>query len=425
MKRFYILSVLLVLPQLSLAQTMPVLTLEYCYDRLRTDFPIEQKLALQDKITDLQVELSRSGLQPEILINGSISYQSDVTEVAFAGAAAPEFSKDHYNISLDIQQPLFDGGRTTRLKEVELASGDAAKAGVEVELWNLRNQVDDVFFGITLWQKQQEVIELLLSNLEKQYAVVQSKVENGVLLPSNRLILKAELLKVQQQKVQVEATLLAWKKVLGELIGEEIDANRKLIVPDSKAFIERDHSDKNRPEFEVFEQKNKVLQTQATTIEADKMPVVSAFAKTAYARPGLNAFDDDLQLYWVIGVKAQWSFKHWRNADRKSQILRIQQDKNKADEDAFSRQLSASLSRIETQIEALQKQLIIDEQVLQLRTEITQEKESQLNQGVITSTEYLTELTAETQARLNLEMHYVQLIQFEYEYLTQRGISWN
>jgi outer membrane protein TolC len=425
MKSISILMGLLVLPQLLLAQTMPALTLEYCYDRLHTDFPIEQKLALQDKITDLQVELSKSGLQPEILVNGSISYQSDVTEVGFAGAAAPEFSKDHYNISLDVQQPLFDGGRTTRLKEVELASGDAAKAGVEVELWNLRNQVNEVFFGITLWQKQQLVVELLLSDLEKQYAVVQSKVEHGVLLPSNRLILKAELLKVQQQKVQVEATLLAWKKVLGELLGEEIDANRKLIVPDSKAFIERDHADKNRPEFEVFEQKNKVLQTQAMTIEADKLPVVSAFAKTAYARPGLNAFDDDLQLYWVIGVKAQWSFKQWRNADRKSQILRIQQDKNKADEDAFSRQLSASLSRLETQIDALQKQLIIDEEVLQLRTEITKEKESQLNQGAITSTEYLTELTAETQARLNLEMHYVQLIQFEYEYLTQRGISWN
>jgi phage-related protein len=46
---------------------------------------------------------------------------------------------------------------------------------------------------------------------------------------------------------------------------------------------------------------------------------------------------------------------------------------------------------------------------------------SELKHGIITATEYLTELTAETSASLNMELHKIQLINAKYEYLAAAG----
>jgi outer membrane protein TolC len=420
----YNLIILLIFLVVAPVKAQESITLEYCYDKIEQEFPLSKKVELQNRITELNTRIRQAALYPEFKISGSASYQSDVTEVPFAGPAAPEFSKDHYSIAVDISQPVFDGGRTSSLKEMEERSGEAAKAGIETELWNVRQQVDQVYFGILLLQKQMETLDLLLEDLNEQLKMFQSRVENGVLLPSNALILKAEILKVTQQKKETESNIRSGREVLGELIGEELEDSVEILLPEAGKYIEEAANQIKRPEYEVFSKRSEVLESQIKTIGADKLPVISAFARTAYARPGLDAFDDDLQFYWIFGVRAQWSFRNWSNASRKSQVVRLQQDQLEADEDAFTRQLEASLRKTESAIEALDQQIELDKQVLELRSEVIKEKKSQLNEGVITSTEYIAELNAENRARLGLEIHQVQLIQAQYEYLTKRGISW-
>ena len=167
------------------------------------------------------------------------------------------------------------------------------------------------------------------------------------------------------------------------------------------------------------------MKVQSEMAHADKLPVISAFAKTAYARPGLNSFDDDLQLYWLVGLKAQWSFRNWRNSDRKAEVLEWEQRTISAGKDAFTIQLEAGLSQKLKQIEALKQQIMMDEEVKELRKQIVEEKKSQLKEGAITSTDYVTELNAENRAHLMLEIHTVQKVQAMIEYVTQKGILWN
>lgn len=406
------------------AQNAEPVTLEYCYERIRTEYPIAEKLELQDRITALNVQLRQTGLYPEISLNGSASYQSDVTEVGFAGPAAPDFSKDHYSIGVDVTQPLYDGGRTGSLKEAARKAGEVAKAVVEVDLHTVRRQVDQVYFGVLLLQKQSSTIAILKEDLQEQLRSVQSMVENGMILPGNALTLQAELLKVEQQQAETQANIEAAYELLSQLIGEEVSRERGVAVPE----VVPDYNsagDYKRPEFEVFRNKEEELKARVGTIHSAKLPVLSAFAKTAYARPGLNAFNDDMQLYWIVGVKAQWSFRNWRNADKQKQVVMVQQAQLQAEEDAFTRQLEASIHETESRIQSLNEKIRLDEQVLNLREQVVQEKQNLLDEGAITSTEYITELNAASRARLNMEIHKVQLVQARYEYLTKRGISWN
>ncbi len=415
----------IILLSCQLVSAQEKITLEYCYERIETEFPVAQKAEIQRKITELNILLKQTGLYPEMKINGSVSYQSETTDPSFAGPAAPEFSKDHYNISLDIMQPVFDAGRTKKLKEVEQVSGEAAQAGIQVELWKVRKQIDQVYFGILLMAKQLESAELFVKDLEEQLLVVTARVENGILLPSNKRVIQAEILKLKQQQLQIESNIRSGYEVLSELIGEEISVNQPLDLPEK--YIDSFETEKgiSRPELKVFDHKKNTLDARSELISSDKLPVVSAFAKGAYGRPGFDAFNDDLHLYWMVGLRAQWSFRNWRNSEKKTQIIQLEQDKIGADQDAFTRQVNAVLVQIESNIEALNQQITLDKELLELRKEIVEEKKSQLNQGVITSTEYVTELNAQNRTQLNLEIHKVQLIQAKYEYLTQKGISWN
>lgn len=408
----------------SIAQQSGEITLQYCYDRIETDYPTSKKIELQEKITALNTEIKQSGLYPEVLVSGSASYQSEVTNVSFGGPTAPSFSKDHYKVSIDVSQSIFDGGRTKGLKELEQKNGQVQQAGVKVELWNIRNQIDQVYFGILLMNKQRATIELLIKDLNEQLSLISSKVKNGILLPSNELILKAEILKARQQLAQVNSNIVSGYEVLGEIIGESVLSDTELVIPSQSNFETLMKAEASRPELEVFARKEKVLDAQIGITDSEKLPTVSAFAKTSYGRPGFDAFDDDLHFYWMVGLKAQWSFRNWRNSEKKTAVIQIQKDQNEADEDAFERQLLSSLHDVEQNISAIKEQIELDEELVELRKEVVKEKSSQLKQGVITSTDYVTELNALSRAQLNFEIHKVQLIQAKNEYLTKRGISW-
>lgn len=401
------------------------LSLEEVYLRIETSYPLMDKTQIQKRITELNDHIARSGLFPEVEVHAGASYQSEVTEVPFAapGTTPPELSKDHYNISVDVSQSLYDGGLTNARRMLQAGQSSVEDAGVEAEMWKVRSQAEQVYFGILNLQKQKESVELLIGDIEEQLSSVQARIENGVLLPGNGLVMEAELLKVQQQNIQLNYDILAAFEVLSELTGEEISPQTTLQIPEISAEFLFD-TEISRPELQVFEERVNTLNLQQRLTSSERLPKVSAFAKGAYGRPGFNVFDDDPHPYWMVGVRAQWSFRSWNNAGKNAEVLELQKNKIRADEEAFLRGIGSELSRTERRIQQLEEQVILDEKVMGLREQVVKEKNNQLNEGIITSTEYLTELHAEARARVNLELRKLQLIRSRIEYLTNKGISW-
>ncbi|MEX2600097.1 MAG: TolC family protein [Balneolaceae bacterium] len=426
-KWFGVLFVVGFVPGLLSAQDgVATLTLEYCYEQVYQNYPAADKADIQREITDLNRRIAQSGWYPDVQISGSTSYQSDVIEVPFAapGTSPPEFSHDHYNLSIDVNQTIFDGGRIESRKTMEEYTGSMELARIETELWSVRHQVGQVYFGILKMQKQQESLELLLDDINEQLGMVQAQVRNGVLLPGDERVLRAEQIRVQQQITEVEAEITSGYRVLSTILGETIPDDTSLSVPEL-SDMEYRNSDVNRAEYDVFGESILSLDSQKEFVRADKLPSVSAFAKTAYSRPGLDAFDDDLQLYWVVGLRAQWSLTNSMNASKKMEVLESRKQSLNASREAFSRQLQSSLRQIEERIEMLRDQLVTDEEVLELREQITAEKRTQLERGAITSTQYMTELNAENRARVDREIRQILLVQAITEYATQKGVPWN
>ncbi|MBO6570817.1 MAG: TolC family protein [Balneola sp.] len=400
------------------------ISLNDLYEKISVDYPSAKKQEIEAKIATLNEQIAGANLYPELIISGRASYQSEVTEFQAGAISPPAISKDQYNISLGLNQVLFDGGRTRSLSELAKISGEISQANLEVEIWNVRRQLDEVYFNTILLQKQLETTNVLLKDLNEQLELVRSRVKNGVLLPGNEYVMQAEILKIKQRKIQINEAIKAGYQVINYITGIEISEQTTLELPEEEGLVNLEIEEIQRPELMMFDAQKKMLGVQDKINSAQKLPQISAFANTAYGRPGYNVFDDDLHVYWMIGLKANWSFKSFRNSDKKSSIVELEQQNVSASEDAFSRQVQSSLAKVRGQISAIEEQIVLDNQVVELRRKVAEEKKNELQQGVITSTEYITELNALSKSQLNLNLHQIQLLQAKNEYKSIKGLSW-
>ncbi len=102
--------------------------------------------------------------------------------------------------------------------------------------------------------------------------------------------------------------------------------------------------------------------------------------------------------------------------------MAVQQEIIRSQKKAFEMNLNIQLEELMANIIKYEEAVSRDEEILQLREEITGAAVSKLENGVITSTEYITELNAETQARIQLDLHRIQLEQARISFLTSKGI---
>lgn len=401
------------------------LTLQQSYQGLRQNYPLINKIELEQKITRLNEANTHTGFFPQVSLNGMTSYQSDVTQVPFTapGSAPAEFSKDHYKLSVDVEQPIYNGGAVGIRESLDKVQGTLGEQSVEVDMHQLRGQVDQVYFSILALKNKEASVKLVRKDLQKRLDVIQSRVENGVVTPGAAYTLRAELLKTEQSLTEIRSNIQAAADVLSELTGRNVDASTPLALPEPSSEPGGSLPEQ-RPEYSVFATRKQSLELQKDLVAARQKPRLAAFGTAAYGRPGLNAFSDDLQSYYIVGLRAQWNFWNWFNGRREKETLSLQQQKLRADQAAFSTQLRAGAARKLRDVEKLQQLIAHDNQVIELRAKVTRESASRLDNGVITSSEYVNDLYAEHQARLAKQIHRIQLVQTKIEYQTLLGLSW-
>lgn len=316
-------------------QTMPgdTLTLEHAYQLAYKNYPTAKKIALQKRITELNVRITNTGYFPQITVKGKATYQSEVPHLSSANSALPSISKDRYEASLNVEQTIFNGGAVGIRKNLQKAKGQQKINSIQVELYQIRRQVNQVYYGILLSQKQLKSTMLVIENLEKQFSTIKSKVEHGVLLPSKLHILKAELIKARQDSAAIQSNIQAGYEVLSLLIGKKVPYGTELNLP----IIQVDYRmlKPRRPRLDLFKSSLEVLETRQELSEAQQWPRLAAFGKAAYGRPGLNFLNDDFHGYYIVGLKLQWDFWDLFNSDRQEEILQIKQQQIVQNRKAF------------------------------------------------------------------------------------------
>ncbi|MEM8909991.1 MAG: hypothetical protein AAGD05_19230, partial [Bacteroidota bacterium] len=111
----------------------------------------------------------------------------------------------------------------------------------------------------------------------------------------------------------------------------------------------------------------------------------------------------------------------WKKSSLEKEILSLQAQQLQHTEATFDFNMDAQVANYQAEIQRLQAQLVHDQKIVQLQADLLEQLAAQLDEGVITSVDYLSQVNAELTARQNLLIHQTQLHQTQLEFWNERG----
>ncbi|MDO8969199.1 MAG: TolC family protein, partial [Saprospiraceae bacterium] len=139
--------------------------------------------------------------------------------------------------------------------------------------------------------------------------------------------------------------------------------------------------------------------------------------------PGLNFLSNEFSPYGIFGLNFRWNLHplYTGSAQKEKEQLRLQSARIDAQRAQFLLQIDLKAQQQTRDIERLQKVLERDQTIIRLRDNLVGTANVQLDNGIITASDYLTETTNATNARLTASIHEIQLLQARMQLLFITG----
>ncbi len=417
-----IVLIFVLIANVSFAQDNKV-TLVECHESMMKNYPLADQSVIYQNISDLKDMSLITGWLPNPELKAQATYQSDVLafdlDINFPiDIEIPEIQKDQYKATVDINQMIYDWGRIKAARKLENANLNVNQQNVQVELNKLKDQVNKFYFAVMILQKNNDLMNVFLEELQNKEKSVESAVKNGVLLKSDLSALKAEIIKVKQSIREIQNQQDATIEVLAEITGLELDSNIQFEIPQ---YNIEESNEIVRPELTLFDLQKDKLGASSKLINKQNRPTVFGFAQLGYGNPGLNMMNDAFDSYYYVGLGVSWKFWDWNKTKREKQIISLNQDLLNTQKNTFTTQIDMGLKSEKAKIKSYEEAIQSDIEIIELREEVSESARSKLDNGVITSTDYITEVSKETQAKLSFETHKIQLIQAKVNYLYMKG----
>ena len=418
-------QVLLVIINYSLliinSQAQESLTLQQAYDLAQKNYPLIRQRELISKTRELTVANLSTGFLPQLNLNAQATYQSEVTsvKVPVPGIKIESPSKDQYKVLADLSQLVYDGGLIKQQKKIQDLTEQVELKKVEVELYKLKDRINQLFLGTLYLDEQLRQVELIRSDLNNGIKRVEAQVNNGTAFRSNLNVLQAELLKTDQRAIELKASRKGYIDVISLFIDQPLSENMKLERPAVEAPVLANEI--QRPELILYSTQEKLLGGQYKLIDSRNKPKASLFWQGGYGRPGLNFLSNSFDFYYTTGVRLNWNFGGLYTQKKEKKVVGLNQKIVEIQKETFLLNTNTDLKRQQSEVDKLQKLVATDKDIIDLRIKVKDAAKAQLENGVITANDYLREVNAEDQARQNLITHQIQLLQAKINYQTISG----
>lgn len=397
-------------------------TLEACQQLACDHYPeIRQyDLIRQSKQYDLS-NAARSWL-PQVSFSAQATWQNRVPEFPSAlsgmldqaGVSLRGLDKDQYKVALEVNQTIWDGGQSQADRRVIEATADEHRQATEVDLYAVKGRVNDLYFGILLLEERLGQTDLTIALLQSNLDKVRSLVTNGVAMQTDADAVEAELLSVQQQRVQIEASRESYRRMLELFIGQRLA--ERLERPELVGAVSGESA---RPELAWIDAQQERLAAQELSVKSATRPRFGVFAQGYYGYPGLDYFAGMVSTDWtwnaLIGVKMSWNFGAYYTKKNRLSNLRVAKQQLDIQRDVFLFNTDLQVAEEQGSISRLRRALADDDRIVALRRSVREAAESKLRNGVIDTNDLLRKITDEASARSARSLREVELLKAIYE----------
>jgi outer membrane protein TolC len=398
------------------------LTIEECYNSAIQHHPSSRTFDILEKMNELEKANAGVTMLPQATLKANVSWQSDVTSVdlPIPGVNLPELAHDWYKLYLDVTQTIYDGGLSKAQKNTSNASMQVKLQEQQVNLYTVKGNVNLSYFTTLHLQKQIEVLKLKADVLAEQHKKVASGVNHGVIKESELDKLTAEQLMLDQQIIEVQSALNSSLDNLTLLTGSNLGKNIELAVPENP-FPDSASMAIERPEIQLLAYQKELLDMHDELLQKSRRPKIYGYGQAGYGRPGLNMFNDQFDDWYIVGVGMQWKIHDWKETSRKREVLTLQKSMVDIQRETFLYQLELLTRSKWNEIMKYEQIINSDKKIISLRKSIAENAAVELENGVITTAEYINDLNNYTSSLLTGEMHQTALLKAKYEYITLNG----
>lgn len=414
MKRLIIITI--ILSSVGFIKAQSTITLDECYAKSRENYPLILQKEYIAKSKEFNVSNVWNGYFPQITINAQATYQSDVTSlpITIPGMSIDKLTKDQYKVVADVTQTIYDGGIMSSQSGLQSSLADIDDQKIEVELIKVKERVNQIYFGILLLDAQLTQINFVKNDLNASLAKLIAALENGTAMKSDVEIIKAELLKTDQKEIELTSSRKAYLDMLGLLINQQLNEKTKLVQPVSNKVTSE--AEINRPELKLFSAQQNLIENQDGLSISKILPKASLFFQGGYGKPTLNMLVNEFDWFYIAGARFTWPISNLYNYGNESEINEINKNIIETQKQSFLLNTSIAIKQQLEELDKLKQLINVDKEIIALRTSVKESAKAKLDNGVITSNDFIRELNAEDSAIQNLAIHQIQLLLAEYNY---------
>lgn len=418
-KTFIILAVSLFFGFLSFSQNPNSLSIDSCYAWAKRNYPLVKQYSLIQQSEQYSIDNANKGFLPQFVIAGQATYQSEVTQIPISmpGVNIEPLNKDQYKVYAEVSESITGLFLVKDKKELITTNSEIEQKKIDIELYKLDERINQLYFGILLIDEQIKQTELIKKDIQTGIDKTNSMIENGIALKTGSDLLKAELLKLKQRTIELKASRKGFMDMLSMFINQEITENTTFEKP-----IEQNLSTGvNRPETALFDMQKRTFDIQNKLINAKSLPQIGLFIQGGLGRPALNMLSNDINTYYIGGLRVSWNLSSFYTSAKEKQILTVNQNSIEISKSVFLFNTKVLQKQQNSEVAKLEELINTDNEIIELRQSIKLTTKKQLENGTATTSDFLLAVNSQDQAEQNLILHKIQLLLAQYNYKTTSG----
>lgn len=393
------------------------LCLDSCLQWAVDNYPLVEQLQLIDRSRDYNLKNINTGYILHANITAFGGYIEGIPDLSGMGM---EVDPWRFAGILQVEQPIWDGGRLENRKKIARAEAEVNKSTVEIKIAELKDKVSEIYFGILLAQTQREQLQLQQETLEQSLKTLQSAAKAGSAFTSDADAVEVKLLQIEQQGVQLRSSERAYRRMLAIFIGRPVGETTVLEVP--AVVVRNGHDVDNRPEMALFEHRKQLLDAYNPGA-GEVLPRVSLQGMGLLTIPKLEMQGgSDWNHMLMGGINVSWPIggrTYTMGVDKKR--LKVEKAQVDREKESFEMGQRLNLTRQAEMLAQWDDLIAYDDRIIDLLARRTRTMASRYKNGVVPVAEWLQAVSEEGAARQAKAMHEIQKMMTSHQYNRELG----
>ena len=256
--------------------------------------------------------------RPLVSVSAGYTRTNHVTEFVVPSATgAPRILypdvPDNYRTRLDLQWPIYTGGRADALERAARAEAAAVSADLAVAQADLRLEVARSYWAVATATSSVTVLQQAVARAAAHVADVRARLAAGLVPPNE--VASAEAQESRQRMLLIEArgqrdvVSTDFNRLVGSAAGEVAEPEGVLDAPVTPPVETATLARELRQERVALARRIEAADEQRTAAAAGRKPTVSVGGGLDYARPNPRIFPraNTWEHSWDVGATVNWS----------------------------------------------------------------------------------------------------------------------